>query len=141
MHYRWAVTVAALVATSVSAFPLGNRGLVTSDVITSPADDLVKRDYALDVADDKKHYVRQSLLSRDAKAGDPPSHLHVPSPASKYVKRVANDDDQWVSTRVFDMNRLPAARPIDVSSLDPNAPSAEDLDWEPVSKRTLDKVT
>lgn len=122
MHYSWTVAVVALVATSVSAFPLGRRGLVTADVISIPADDLVKRNYALDTADDKKHDVRRSLFSRFAEASSPFSYLHVPISTSKYVKRVAEDgeivnrettvpDDQLVDIDTSVLNRI-VAKPV-----------------------------
>lgn len=92
MHYSWTVVVVALVAQSISAFPLGRRGFIVHDVIGSPADDLVKRNYALDTPDGKKRDFRQSLFSRSAEARIPSSYLHVPVPNSIYVKRDADDE-------------------------------------------------
>lgn len=92
MHYSWAVVVVALVAKCISAFPLGRRGFIVADVINSPVDDLVKRNYALDTPDGKKRDLRQSLFSRFAEASISSSDLHVPIPNSKYVKRVADGE-------------------------------------------------
>lgn len=101
MHYSRIVAVAALAVTSVSAFPLGNRGLVTADAIISPADDLVKPDLAFDDTDAKKHYVHQGLFSPYAEASGPPSYVHVPGLISKYVKRAWFDSGiLWGNKRI-----------------------------------------
>ena len=90
MHCIKTIALAALVAVRISAFPLGSRELAT-------ADDLVKRNYALDVTDDKRYYGRKILSSRDADATKfSPNPFHVSSSAGKYVKRVAQgDNDGW----------------------------------------------
>lgn len=59
MLYSRIVAVAAL-ASSVSALPLSSRTIVAaSDVITISVDDMMKRDLALDLANDKSYYSRR----------------------------------------------------------------------------------
>ena len=52
MHYSWTLVVVAFVAQSISAFPLGRQG-----IISSPVDDPVKRNYAFPITDSK--YVKR----------------------------------------------------------------------------------
>lgn len=90
MHHSWTVIIVALAAKSISALPSSRGGFIIADVIGSPADDLVTRNYALDAPDGKKRDVRQSLFSRFVKASNPSSDFHVPHSNSKYVRRVAD---------------------------------------------------
>lgn len=108
MHYTKTLAIAVLAATAVSAFPSGTRALATSDVIASPADDLVQRDLLLDVTDDKKQYARQSLFSEIAESNVISRDLHVPSLISKYIKRTANEPE-FIDDAVLEdiLQRLP----------------------------------
>lgn len=94
MHYIKPVALVALAAIGVSALPLGSRGLVTADTIPRSVNDLVNRNYALDVPNDKKYHGRQILSSRAADASSlSPTSLRVSSPVSKNGKRAHHDDD------------------------------------------------
>lgn len=107
MHFIWTVAVAVAAFGApicVSAFPSSSRGFVTADVISRPADDLVKRSEASTTADDKTHYVRQALLSREDQASASSRYLDIPSWMSKYVKR--GKDDLWVDSKIFDSSRI-----------------------------------
>lgn len=93
MRRIWITFVTAFAATSVSAFPLGNRGLVTADVISSSADEPVKRNNALHATEDKKS-------SRS---------LRIPSPTNILVKRQdANDQriDPWIEPPLIPMSPI-----------------------------------
>ena len=94
MHYIKTVALAALAAVGVSSLPLSSRGLLTANIIPRPINDLIERNSALDVTDDKKYFGRQILSSRDAEASSlSPKSSHLSSPVSEKVKRVADDDD------------------------------------------------
>lgn len=64
MHYIKTVTLAALAAISVSALPLGGRGLIIAGSVSRPVEDFIKRNL-----------------------------LPISSPAGNKVKRTAGDDD------------------------------------------------
>lgn len=124
MHYIKTAALSAFAAVSVSAFPLGSR---TADIIPHPADDLLKRNSALDVTNDKRYYGRQILSSRDAEANLSPNSLHVPSPdTSKYIKRILGDDDPWIDLDDLFVTSIQIGAAGDGNE-ESSAPSAGDL--------------
>lgn len=97
---------AALATIGISTLPLGSRKFVT-------ANDLIKRNSALDDINHQRSYGRQIVSPRSAEtASFSPRSLPLPSQDGKYVRKVPRDDDD--GDPYAEMTRLPGELPLNV---------------------------